>query len=94
MKYLVLLFLFSAPVFACQSSIDCDLGEQCVRAYNQISLEGICVQPMQRNGLPDIRIQPITPTPRNVGSCQFDSQCGIGGTCTKGPYELYGVCTL
>lgn len=92
MKYVVLfLALISVPVFACNTDYECGYGNRCVKPWGTIN-QGQCVRPVTQNGLPIYA--PPTPTirPHQVSRCSFDTQCGIGETCSKGPYDIYGVC--
>ncbi len=92
-KLVVALFLFSNIASAgCLSDISCGLGNVCVKPEGAIGITGICVTPSDSFG--NKTYEYISPSfqPREIPSCSFDLDCGLGFSCVKKNGEMNGIC--
>jgi hypothetical protein len=88
-------FVLSSTIAdACISDYDCGYGRKCIKAAGDINANGVCVQPVDSNGNKDYRANSNwgKSQPTAVKSCQFDTDCGIGGSCMKKSGSIYGIC--
>jgi hypothetical protein len=89
---LIALALAATESHACQFDTDCSVGSVCLkRGYN---MYGVCAGGMQPGNSYD-RIptyNELQPQRNSGGTCQFDVQCGPGGSCVKSGFNMLGVC--
>ncbi len=92
MKKLVLISLLTSALFACQFNTDCNPGSKCLKSGS--SLYGSCVggiSPGNSNDKKPVRyINDISGKKGNT--CQFNTDCGLGGNCAKNSGSIYGTC--
>lgn len=95
--FLVLSFVFfSAGAFACRTDYDCGYGNKCIKPAGSYSLTGSCVTPTNEYGQRDYNSYKgwgNNSQPREVSSCQFNTDCTFGFKCMKEAGQMYGLCT-
>ncbi|MFA5983121.1 MAG: hypothetical protein WC782_03815 [Methylococcaceae bacterium] len=87
----VILFMLSNTVLACQVDADCSAGSRCIKTGGQ--LNGFCEggrQPGNQNDKNPYR-SPGDYSGKKGNACTLNIDCGIGGRCVKGN-NIYGIC--
>ncbi len=83
---------YSCPAYACQFDTDCSPGSVCLKSSG--SIYGVCaggISPGNSNDRTPVRnTLDINGTYGNT--CQFDTDCGPGGSCAKSSSSIYGTC--
>jgi hypothetical protein len=77
--------------YACINDIQCGVGNVCAKPAGAVSLQGVCVTPTDEYGNKTYP-SPSTYGPREIGNCQFNSDCEFGFSCMKRFGEIYGIC--
>ncbi|MDO9181311.1 MAG: hypothetical protein Q7U04_02830 [Bacteriovorax sp.] len=99
MKTLLLITcaLFSNLALSCNSDYDCGYGNKCVKPAGSYSYSGSCVTPTDEYGQLDYNSSyngwGSGYGAKEVTSCQFNTDCGIGFKCLKEAGQIYGLCT-
>ena len=90
--FIVVAFAISSSALACQYDMNCGFGARCVKTFG--SVYGYCVggnNPGNSNDERPAR-NPFDMTGKQGNTCQFDIQCGPGGSCVKTNMSMYGTC--
>ena len=88
---LLIVLSFASGAVACQFDTDCAPGSKCLKAPG--SLYGICAEGIfPGNDNDRVPVRHWNPLKAKVGNtCQFDTDCDIGGRCMKSRGSIYGV---
>lgn len=97
MNKVILIFsiFFSLGAIACNSDYQCGYGNRCVKAEGDFHFDGICVQVKDEYGNKDYNSDSTWGGgygPKEISSCTWDGDCGIGGKCFKRSGSYNGIC--
>ena len=89
--------LFSTMTLACNTDYECGYGNKCVKASGTSGFQGSCVTPTNEYGQRDYNASydnwGSSYGPKEVSSCQFNTDCSIGYRCFKEAGQIYGLCS-
>lgn len=92
MKIITTTIALAISLSACQFDTDCEVGSKCHKSgYN---IYGSCVggiSPGNSNDRQPTRYYDDL-TGQKGNTCQFNTDCGPGGSCKKSSYSIYGTC--
>ena len=90
--FVLLGLLIPKLVNACAFDTDCSPGSYCLKG--SYSLYGYCAGGLFPGNDYDSTpaYNPLDITGKQGNTCSFDIECGIGGSCYKDGYNIYGVC--
>lgn len=91
-SFVLIMMLFSNVAVACQFDTDCEVGSKCVKP--QGGIYGYCAGGMNpgRSNDKQPTYNPLDYSKKQGGTCQFNTDCGVGQKCLKESGNIYGVC--
>ena len=91
-KIILIAIIAITSLWSCQFDTDCNPGSKCLKSG--YSIYGSCVGGINPGNSNDQQpVKYYNDLSGNKGNtCQFNTDCGVGGNCMKSGYSIYGTC--